>query len=447
MEMIREHYGLTAMRVGYSRPEGGGSVRGAGVMTCELRSPLEPTESWEVPADAIGFLAGRSDSDDGIERDLESCRSWLERCDAIDRLRSDGEALWLAVTPEHPRLPALDWETGLAALGLPVLRLPGRLGKPTAAPLRPRIAVCVSVPMAKGAFDADDLVAGALAAMRASPGQEPEVHLFADAQLTPTLRRLDGVIVHDPVGEGPHDRVDRWSGDPEPASTGRPWADWIARALGESSVDVLHLIGHGFLAADQGAFAVAEQPDRNFDPHRARFLWPQQVAGLMTATGAWGLVVTAAPRNYSAPGLRLLAARVAPLRSAATVLHDAGRGGAGDRLTAAYRLLLDHPAPPPPDTRGLMMIMHPGRCGFEEEPRPGSAAYRPGVSRLGALVDGGADLPGWVVGARRQVAQWETQLSFDSDSEQTRATRAGLEVAKERLDALMRDELDAGGTQ
>jgi hypothetical protein len=443
--MIREHYGLTAMRVGYTRPERSGSARGGGAVTCELRSPHEPTQKWTVPADAIGLLAGRTQSDDDIEADLAWCRERLERSDAVARLRGAGEPLWLAVMPEHPSLPALDWETGLAGLNLPVLRLPSRLGSPTAPPVRPRIAVCVSVPLAKGAFAADDLVASALAAMRASPGQDPEVHLFADAQLTPTLRRLARVVVHDPVAEGPHDRVDDWSGDPEPASTGRPWVDWIARALGGSSLDVLHLIGHGFLAADQGAFAVAEQPDRNFDPHRARFLWPQQIAGLMTATGAWGLVVTAAPRNYSSPGLRLLAARVAALRSAATVLHDAGRSGADDRLTAAYRLLLDHPAPPPPDTRGLMMTMHPGRCGFEEEPRSGSATYRPGVSRLGALVDGGADLPGWVVGARRQVAQWETQLSFDSDSEQTRATRAGLEVAKARLDALMRDALDAGG--
>jgi hypothetical protein len=61
------------------------------------------------------------------------------------------------------------------------------------------------------------------------------------------------------------------------------------------------------------------------------------------------------------------------------------------------------------------------------------------------MVDAGADLPGWAVGARRQLAQWETQLTFDSDSAQTRATRAGLEVAKARLDALMFDAPDAGG--
>ena len=442
MEMLREQHGLTAMRVGFTRPDRAQIAQG-GALTCELRSPLEPTVTWEFPADAIGFLAGRSASDDGIVDDLAGCRQWLELCPALKRLRADDKPLWLAVTPEHPSLPALDWETGLAGLGRPVLRLPDRLGSPTAAPHRPRVALCISVPRAKGSFDAETLVEGALAAMRARPGTPPEVHLFADARLTPALRRLDGVAVHDPVADAPHDQAARPAHDREPAYTGRPWPDWIARKFDGSSLDVLHLIGHGFLAADQGGFAVAEQPDRNFDPRSARFLWPQQIAALMTSTGAWGLVVSAAPRNYSSPGLRLLAARVAAMRSAATVVHDPTRGGPADQLGTAYRILLDYPTAPPSDARGLTVTVHPRRFGIEEQDR--ATSYDPAPSDLGALVDAGFQLPGWVVGARRQMAQWETQLSVDSDTEQARATRDALEVTKERLDAVMRDALDPGG--
>ena len=63
----------------------------------------------------------------------------------------------------------------------------------------------------------------------------------------------------------------------------------------QGRIDVLHLVAHGYLATGQGAFAVAEAPDRNYDTSTARFVWPQQVAALMAATGAWGLVTTAVP--------------------------------------------------------------------------------------------------------------------------------------------------------
>ena len=441
METLREQLGLTALRVGYTGSGGRG-----GRLTCEVRSPQEPVDAWEVPADAIGLLTGRPGADDDVEAELAWCRDRLARSAAVARLRSHGEPLWLAVTPEHPVLPAVDWETGLAALGLPVLRLPARLGSPTASPHRPRVAVCVSAPRATGTVDAGTLVEGALAAMRAQPGPTPEVHLFADAGLTPPLRQLDGVTVHDPPVHDPAvapDDAPRTGDDREPAPTGRPWPDWISRTFDGSSLDVLHLIGHGALAADQGGFAVAERPDRDFDRGSARILWPQQIATLMTSTGAWGLVVTVAPRNYSSPGLRLLAARVAAMRSAATVVHEPERGGPPDQLEAAYRILLDHPTSPPPDTRGLTVTVHPGRVGVGEPDR--AHADAPAPSDLGALVDAGFAVPGWMVGARRQVAQWETQLSVDADTEQARAARAGLEMAKERLDVVIRDALDPGG--
>jgi hypothetical protein len=214
-------------------------------------------------------------------------------------------------------------------------------------------------------------------------------------------------------------------------------------------LDVLHLIGHGFLSTGQGAFAVAEAPDRNHDAATARFIWPQQIAGLMTSSGAWGLVVTAAPQNYSTPGLRLLASQVSALRSAATAFHDADRRQDAGGLGTAYQLLLNHPAEPPSDSRGLMLIMHPGRFGLEP---PVTTDYQPARTDLANWVDSGEELPAWMVGAQHQVRQWETELCFDSSAGQVEATRNALEVAKSRLDAVMREarqtdsQTPAGGT-
>ena len=214
----------------------------------------------------------------------------------------------------------------------------------------------------------------------------------------------------------------------------------------EGRVDVLHLIGHGYLATGQGAFAVAEAPDKNHDKATARFVWPQQIAAFMTSTGAWGLVATAAEENYSVPGLRLLTSQVAALRAAATAFLDTSQLTDPDRQLLArsvYRLLLDYPAPAPSSTRGLTLIMDPGRFGLEVQ---GRTTYRPARTELASRVDSGEDLPAWMVGAQHQVRQWETELSFESDAGQVASTRTALEVAKARLDEVTRTAPQSGGT-
>ena len=210
----------------------------------------------------------------------------------------------------------------------------------------------------------------------------------------------------------------------------------------EGRVDILHLIGHGYLATGQGAFAVAEAPDQNHDTTTARFVWPQQIAAFMTSTGAWGLVATAAENNYSVPGLRLLTSQVATLRAAATAFLDSELA-LPSLVGSVYRLLLGYPAPVPSPTRGLTLIMHPGRFGLEA---PETATYRPARTELANWVDSGEDLPGWMVSAQHQVRQWETELSFDSVAGQVESTRTALEVAKARLDQVMRTARQSGGT-
>lgn len=425
MQMIRKEHGLTGLRVGY-RQAGGEPA----AVTCTLERPEQQSRSWELPAETIGLLAGRSHPDESVESDLRPCRDYLASADSFQELKAEGNALWLAVTNDHPLLAAIDWESGLAGLDVPVLRIPSQLGTPTTPPARPRVALWVTMPAAKSRFDATDLVAGALAGMRAAGTADPEVHLFADAELTPRLRAEfgDALLVHDPEQRGPH--------EPTTASLDRqPWLAWIARALRGECIDVLHLVGHGFLRAGQGAFACAEAPERNFDRSSARFVWPQQLAGLLTWLGAWGAVFTAAQQNFSAPGLRLLATRTAEVRAAATAFHDMAHHGPSTGLDTIYRLLLAHPADPPRSTAGLALTMHPERFGIPPVPR----TFQPARSELSQLIGSGADVPAWQVGAQRQIEQWETQLSFPSDSGRVDATRAGLELAKSRLDALLRD--------
>ncbi|MDX6390141.1 MAG: hypothetical protein QOJ73_1204 [Streptosporangiaceae bacterium] len=442
MEAERAEHGLTAVEIGFGDRSSSTSATvptsGPAALTCRLRSPGLPDETWDVPVSTPVPTTGRSTG--ALKVDLRRLRERLAAAAAVRALAAVHEPLWLAVTPEHPLLPAIDWESGLADLGLPLLRLPGRIGAPTP-PRRPQVAVCAARPVAKAFFPIDRLVADAVASIAASVAESPDVHVFADAETIPLLLGLlpPFVTVHDPRAEGPHEPAPR---DSTPhGRIDQPWLRWIARAMSRSGLDVLHLVGHGFLASDEGAFAVAEAPDRNFDRYTARFVWPQQVTALLAELGGWGLITTAVEDNFSVAGLRLLTSQVGALRSAAVACHDTERA-ASDGLAQIYRALFAYPTEPPPQPAGLMLMMHPERFGVHALVPP---PYVPGSSYLADLVDSGGPVSSELLGARRQIAQWENQLAVRATTDHLTASRSGLEIAKARLDQVLRDFGPPGG--
>ena len=106
MEAIREQYGLTALRLGYTQGDRGDS--GPQEVTCSVRSPDGQDDDWRVPAEGIPLLArARVDFvDSGVEEGLADCAAWLRRSSAVEALQVGHGALWLAVSGEHPLLPA-----------------------------------------------------------------------------------------------------------------------------------------------------------------------------------------------------------------------------------------------------------------------------------------------------------------------------------------------------
>ncbi len=390
--------GLTVLRIGYRDRPGPPRVR------CELsRSGRGPRWRWDTPARQIGLPVdgGRATPNFGRPRGFRPIVDWIR----ASRAGGD-QALWLDLSEEHPLLPAIDWEYGLRRLGIPVLRLPAHTTAPAWAPRNPRVALWVTMPRAKTSFPAQDMVRTAVLAM----GMPTEVHVFTDAGLVGGMRDRfgDHLTVHEPVD--------------------RPWLDWITGALGRRSADVLHLIGHGYLGPDQGAFATAESPVSNFDTASARFIWPRQLETAMTAIGAGALIGTAVRANYSVAGLRLLCHRIATIRSAATVLHRAV--SPADDLLTAYQLLLGPPAPFPVRTTRLSTRVHPERFG----PMLGPAGGFPWPdSEPTGLVGSGAGVDGGLAGAQRQIRELEAQLAAGPPD-----ARAGLAIVKSRLDALLR---------
>src|SRR4051794_12361882 len=110
MEAIREQYGLTALRIGYT--EGTRSGPGRHEVTCSLRDPGSVNEEWSIPAEGFDLLVSptHQEPDERVDPGLAECLHRLQDLPAVRNLRHGPDPLWLAVTSEHPLLPAIGWE-------------------------------------------------------------------------------------------------------------------------------------------------------------------------------------------------------------------------------------------------------------------------------------------------------------------------------------------------
>jgi hypothetical protein len=261
--------------------------------------------------------------------------------------RPDAHApVWVEFASPSGLLPMLDWEGLLGpAMSVPIVRLPYYAFEPVAGDGPLDVVLCASAPRAKGAAPLEEIVAGVVGTIRSlDPGAA--IHVFTDAGAVGALRAAlygqPGVMIHPPPPDDAYPAAERSAAPREtPGAFDNPWLRWIVAALAGRSVDVVHFIGHGYLAGDAGALALAEAPGRNEDRAWARFIGPQSIAALLTRTGAWATGISALPDNASPAGLRLLADGVARLRPGPLFLDDLGAyPPTWSRRGLAYEVLL-----------------------------------------------------------------------------------------------------------
>jgi hypothetical protein len=311
----------------------------------------------------------------------------------IDRLRHGDRPLWLHLQKPYGFLGVVPWEMLLQPrLGIPILRLPDFVVRPPSeAPGVLDVVLCGSAPAAKQPFALvehfDDLIPRIFAAS----DRRTNVHVFVDADVFPLLNqrwaqggRFGGrVHLNDPVG------AERYAPDQtastqlreRPGRVQNPWLLWMQEALGGRSVDMVHLVGHGFVAAESGAIAFAESPLQNRDRRVARFIGATQLSAFLTSVGAWGAGISAAENNFSDAGLRLLADSLAQFRPGPVVYHDFEDDWTAEALTGAYRLLFGNGPQPAPASPALFIYCQPFRVA---EPR---GARRPRGALLGSARD------------------------------------------------------------
>ena len=119
-----------------------------------------------------------------------------------------------------------------------------------------------------------------------------------------------------------------------------PWLLWMRDALLGRPLDFVHFITHGYMSGDRGAIAVATAPTVNTDRRLSRFISAAEINTFMSQVGAWGLVLTGPPNNFSEAGLRELADAVALVRPGIAMTHDAGLDLHGEDFGLCLRTVL-----------------------------------------------------------------------------------------------------------
>jgi len=332
-------------------------------------------------------------------------------------------ALWLEFPSPRGFLYVVPWERLLERLERSLFRLPNHLVRPQAPGKTLDVAICASAPAAEGKdyFPADSIIRPLALQYLGRTGHEVTVHVFTDDETYSARPLVDlgpRVVVHDPAASIRYGSPARSATVGTTAQVSNPWLQWVRDAIGDRALDFVHFVGHGYLSGDRGAIAVAAAPTDNRDLEWSRFIGAVELNTFLSQVGAWGLVLTGPPNNYSEAGLRELADSIAMLRPGVTMTHDFGADGDCAQLGLALQTVLapasplDHPLP------AATCWVHPRFVEFPEEYRvdlsldvDGSSIFVTGATK-NALA--GNTTQAWVAAASRVLEVQQIRWLPDS---------------------------------
>lgn len=362
--MLKRTYDLLVLAVRLDA--GGREVEACIELEVKHDGDVGTVREWRVPAGYIGVperldWSGRrrGRSDFRLPHEL-----LYDLGDEIGRLGGFGRPLWLHLRKPYGYLGCVPWESILVpALGLPVLRLPDFFERPPLeSPRALEVVLCSSTPDDERAYGQLEHLGTIVDHILLGADRRTTVHVFTDDRLGPVLAQRgpsDQVIVH-PTSSA--DGLDPASEDRENA-----WFRWIRRRLAGRCVDVVHFMGHGYLARGRGALALSASPDPAAQAHWSTFVGDAEVDAFLTTLGAWGVAFSAAEDNYSEFGLRFLADSIALRRPGAILYHDWQRDWDGDALGEAYRFLFSVEPQYPPTSDAVFMYCQPFRVADPEQ--------------------------------------------------------------------------------
>ncbi len=286
----------------------------------------------------------------------------------------DGQPLWVHLVKPYGALRFMPWERAFGpGFGHAILMLPDFLFPP------PRessdvldVALCATAPLNVEEGFVREALHDAIGGIMKAAVRRTEVHVFTDTTLYNEVRAASTLVsdsnvrltLYDPVDAAPYTLADISSRLVDRTGQLRsPWLLWMRNALVKHSVDVVHMIGHGYLMRDRGALLMAQSPLERTGDHRAGPVSAIELLNFMTQVGAWGTVLTGVRDNFSSMGLRALADEIGQSRPGPLLMHSLDRDPRQALLAPAYRLLFDTAPSGMPVSDALFVYCQPYRVG------------------------------------------------------------------------------------
>jgi hypothetical protein len=359
------------------------------VLKVEIR-PTQPGVLFTLQAKVDGAMTDvrvwlSSISELGLNRDLSNARGTRgvgtlpaamvsEIAQWMKENIHDGQPLWVHLVKPYGVLRFMPWERAFGStFGHAILMLPDFLFPP------PRessdvldVALCASAPLNVEEGFVREALHDAIGGIMQASVRRTELHVFTDTTLYNEVRAASSLIsdsnvrltLYDPADAAPYTSADLSSRLVDRTGQLRsPWLLWMRNALTRHSVDVVHMVGHGYLTRDRGALLLAQSPLERTGDFRAGPVSAIELCNFMTQVGAWGTVLTGVRDNYSPMGLRALADEIGQSRPGPVLMHSLDRDPHQALLAPAYRLLFDTAPSSMPVSEALFVYCQPYRVG------------------------------------------------------------------------------------
>ena len=262
-----------------------------------------------------------------------------------------GTVLWIDFAAPSGGLALLPWERLVDPLiSAPMLRLsPNRVVQAAVREGPLTVTLCASLPLAKAAFNAEDLLLrGMKAVLAANPANH--CHIFCDwnegewESFRSRLLKITGpesFTLHDPRDAEKFGVAAKSVGGPVSAwHAGSPWLAWMKEALAGQNVELVHFFCHGYLSGSYGNLAFAQSPTLNQDRSWARFVGADELSRFLNHLNIPCLGLTSPLGDFSPAGLRRLVVEVAGRRQGSVMLHDFAQDSQTQDLEEGMQLLL-----------------------------------------------------------------------------------------------------------
>lgn len=443
--LVRAEHDLPTLRIAY---RDGGRVA---VCFWLQRGAHESHLVAECGAGELGpldFKGGEPATDDQFSLPSDVLHALLTQVPTLgESAAPPARALWLEFPSPRGYLHLVPWEQILAPLQRPLVRLPNYTVRPRAKSQTLEVALCAGWSVVSGQFDAAATLVSLARLWGRVSGLPTTVHIFSDGWVYERLRSLVGaeeqIIAHDPGQWQPADH-------PAPLC-GNAWLGWMGSALQGRALDVVHLVGHGYLSGGRGGVAMSVMPSRLQEQPETddwagdatpvgEFVGAPKLAQFVSGQGAWTFIASGAPDNFSGAALREVADALAINSPGITISHDLGLDPDTQQLARVLALVfagqdtvdVAHPA--------IAAWAHPRFVDYPEENLMTSSGHSVMVQQATQDLLAGAHTPVSVAAATRYLeslqAKWVTAgdapdpdavtaLRTVSDLIETRATELG----------------------